>query len=464
MRAVKLLVEPYEFINFVKLESKKELNQHGILQLTGLIKKDKEEEYLKRAEEETWVSIKVVSDEGEEERFFEGILTGLKIQKQNQVSYLTLELKTGSYLLDLKSHIRSFQDAGLSYGDIISICMKGARGKYIILEKGQERPQRFFLQYNETDWEFLKRMASYAGIAIIPESEVPGKKIYFGYRSETILESFSEDNYEILQNYISFIKKKVSGIEKVEGKGAISYLFRTREIYRLGEHVKFKGQDFVIGKIRSWLERQELCHEYLLVTPKNGLPQIEYNENLIGASLKADVVAVDKTKIQIEIQKDENKNGCGKRWFEYATVYSTPDGTGWYCMPEVGDTVRLVFPSKKECESYTASAIHLEERIGRCNPNEKSWKNRHGKEILFTPDSVCLKNNNGLLVELSDEKGINIVSNKDIVIQSMGDLQVKSREEGIQMSAVEQIIIQQGAAKIQMKDAIYIGGGKVYMN
>ena len=74
MRVVKLLVEPYEFINFVKLESKKELNQHGILQLTGLIKKDKEEEYLKRAEEETWVSIKVVSDEGEEERFSIGYI------------------------------------------------------------------------------------------------------------------------------------------------------------------------------------------------------------------------------------------------------------------------------------------------------------------------------------------------------------------------------------------------------
>ena len=464
MRAVKISAEPYEFINIVELECEKGLNQHGVLRLTGLISQEKEKEYLRKAEKETWVTVRAVSEQGEEKRFFDGILTGLRIRKENQVSYMTLELRTGSYLLDLKPHIRSFQDAEFLYDDIIGICMEEAGGAHIMLEKQEEQPRRFLFQYQETDWEFLKRIASYAGIVLIPEDAVPGKKVYFGYRKEKIPDDFPADSYEMLQDYNGFRKQEVYGEEQAELKDTVSCLFRSREIYGLGEHVNFLGRDFVIGRIRSRLEGQELCHEYQIVTPKGGLQQRQYNEKITGASLKAKVTAVNKTMIQVSIQEDENKNGCGSRWFDYATVYSTPDGTGWYCMPEVGDTVRIIFPSDDECNAYTASAVHLGEAGGRSNPDEKSWKNRQEKEILFTPDSLCLKNNHGLLIELSDKEGIKIISDKDITVRSEGDLRIRSSGAGVRVSAADEIVMQQGAAKIQMDDSIYIGGGKIYMN
>ncbi len=464
MRAVKLSVEPFEFIHIVELESERGLNRHGVLRLTGLISQEKEKEYLRKAETETWVSVKAVSEQEEEKRFFVGILTGLRIRKENQVSFLTLELETGSCLLDLEPHIRSFQDAGFRYNDIIGICMEAAGGNYIMLEKQEEQPRKFFFQYRETDWEFLKRVASYAGIPLIPEDTVPGKNIYFGYRKEHIPDDFPADSYEMLQDYNGFRRQDAYGTGQAELKDAVSYRFRSREIYGLGRHLKFQGRDYVIGEIRSWLEGQELYHEYRMVTPKGGLQQVQYNEKLAGVSLKAEVTAVNKTMIQVRIQEDENKNGCGCRWFDYATVYSTPDGTGWYCMPEVGDTVRIIFPGREEGNAYAASAVHLGEAGGRSNPDEKSWKNRQEKEILFTPDSLCLRNNKGLLVELSDREGIRIVSDKNITVQSAGDLCIKSSGAGVRLSAANEIVMQQGAAKIQMDDAIYIGGGKIYMN
>ena len=48
----------------------------------------------------------------------------------------------------------------------------------------------------------------------------------------------------------------------------------------------------------------------------------------------------------------------GARWFPYATVYSSGDGTGWYCMPEIGDKIRLYFPTEKEQDAYVISAYH----------------------------------------------------------------------------------------------------------
>ena len=67
-------------------------------------------------------------------------------------------------------------------------------------------------------------------------------------------------------------------------------------------------------------------------------------------------------------------------------------------------------------------------------------------------------------MELSDQEGIRLISNKDIVVQSDGDVQIKSKGAGVNMAADGSILMQQGAAMVQIKDEIHIGGGKIYMN
>jgi len=235
-------------------------------------------------------------------------------------------------------------------------------------------------------------------------------------------------------------------------------------VYSLGENIKFEGKNFIIGEIRSWLEEQELYHEYRLVTKTGGLLEPIYNNRIPGISLNAEITGVEKTEVQIRPLDDENQQNCGKRWFDYATVYSTPDGTGWYCMPEIGDRVRMVIPDNVEGHAYVASSIHLDAAGGRGNPSEKFWKNKQNKEILFTPVSIILKNNQGLQVELSDNEGIKISSNKDIIVESQKDIQIVSKNAGVNMTAGSMLSMQQGTAAIQIDNEINIGGGKIYMN
>lgn len=73
---------------------------------------------------------------------------------------------------------------------------------------------------------------------------------------------------------------------------------------------------------------------------------------------------MERDTVQVLIGCDENQAGCGTRVFPYATVYSTPDGTGWYCMPEIGDAVRLYFPCEKDADAYVASSVHLQSSAG----------------------------------------------------------------------------------------------------
>ena len=111
MRAVKLVVKPFSFVNFLKVECTKELNQHGVIRITGIIEQENNSAYMNMASQETWVTVYAVSENEELKKFFVGVLTGLWIKKEGQVYILTIEVKTGSFLLDIKMHTRSFQNS-----------------------------------------------------------------------------------------------------------------------------------------------------------------------------------------------------------------------------------------------------------------------------------------------------------------------------------------------------------------
>lgn len=463
MHAVRLIVNPFEFISFLELKCSKKLNQHGVIKITGLIEQEKEQEYMDMASKEIWVNVNAVSEDGVVRRFFSGILTELWLKKEGQVDILTIEIKTGSFLLDIESHTRSFQDSGFLYSKVIDVCVKTEKGSFSMWDKDEDTKQ-FLMQYRETDWEFMKRLASYAGTVLIPEDSSSEKKMSWGYPDTVAIKEVQTDSYCMEQDYEQYQKRKATGGKGLKLSDMVSYVVRTREIYSLGETVQFKGKELVIGRVSSWLEGQELYNEYCLITKENGKLLPIYNHNLSGISLKATVTSVEKTMVKVQITEDENKIECGSRWFDYATVYSTLDGTGWYCMPEVGDEVRIVMPDCIEDHAYVASSVHLDTARGRTNPDEKSWKNRQNKEVLITPDSIILRNNNGMSMELSDQEGIKLISNKDILVQSDGDIQIKSQSARVNISAGGDILMQQGTAKIQINDEINISGGKIYMN
>lgn len=302
MRATKISVEPFEFLNFMELECKKELNQHGIMRITGLIRQENEQEYMNLAARETWVSVKAISETGEKRHFFDGILVALSVKTEKQVSVLTIEIRTGTFLLDIEPHIRSFQDRGFRYVDLIRTCMQKAAGNYIMLDKENEPTQRFLMQYNETDWEFIKRLASYAGTVIIPEETTSGKKFYFGYHEKTTLSEIQSETYQMERNCEAYRKRTKEGRKEFTVEDSVSYVLQTREIYSLGENVRFKGRDLIIGKITSWLKGQELYNEYQLISRENGIFPTMYNLKLSGVSLKANVTAVEKTMVQVRIR------------------------------------------------------------------------------------------------------------------------------------------------------------------
>ena len=182
------------------------------------------------------------------------------------------------------------------------------------------------------------------------------------------------------------------------------------------------------------------------------------HESVTGCAFDAVVTGVQRDRVQVKIAGDEWKAQDGKKWFLYSTVYSSPDGTGWYCMPEEGDSVRLYVPDREE-NSFVMSAVHRQTDAARQNPEYKSFKTKYGKEILFTPDSILMTNNQGMMVEMNDSEGIMITSDKDIVIAAKEDLTIASGSASLLIAADNVLQVRQGGTSMTLnKDISFTGG------
>lgn len=462
MKADRIDVDEFIFENILDCRGRKAFGEHGYLILKGIIKQAREIEYLEKAKIIDKVRV-TVSDAEKTVNLFCGILYEFHIRHENGVPVMTIHLKTASYLADIDKHIRSFQKSGMEYETIAEICLEEYEcGRCIIGKISPVQINNFFMQYDETDWEFLNRLVSVSNSMILPDDMTGDVKLYFGIPQFSEKHRISSDSYNITKNFTDQYKKNVE--IDMSDKESVFYEIEEREIYKVGDRVDFMDRDLIIYAMDIGMKGNELVHTYYLTQEPSVRINRIWNMRLVGNSVCARVTGVEKDKVTVEIEKDENIDRENKKWFQYATIYSTPDGTGWYCMPEIGDQVRVYFPTDDENDAYVESSVHLDGLGERTNPNEKSIMNRQKKEILFTPTSLIIRNNNGLSIELLDEQGIKIMSDKSIFINAQDTIQIKSNSGEIAMNAGQMIDMKQGNAQLKIAEKITMTGGKINLN
>ena len=130
-------------------------------------------------------------------------------------------------------------------------------------------------------------------------------------------------------------------------------------------------------------------------------------------------------------------------------------------MPEIGDTVRLYFPTSREEDAYVASTFHEGGAKLRTHPECKFWRNKEGKEIHLAPDHILLTNNDGTYIELSDDEGINIVSEGSVTVRAEENLSISSSRASIEMSAPKKIRLKQGDTEMNLGGDLSMQGAKI---
>lgn len=462
MREEQIIIRPFEEFKVIDYHGFMQVNEHAQAELKGQIPFENMKEYIQLGKQQTWVQVVTVS-QGSEYILFYGILYEMQLEVRNGTCIMSLTLRSGTLLMDYKKKIRSFQSADLSYGELLDTCNKEYEhsARIMTVAKGQTIGQ-LIVQYQETDWNFIKRLASMNHAVVVADYSTLGEKYFFGLpnKKSTITGSLAE--YQTQCDMEEYLLKKNSGLA-IYPHDTMSYIWESRDIYKLGDWGDINGRPLYVWKIESAMKGNELYHTYYM-KPRAGFQvPITYNDNLIGVSMLGRVTNVREEKVQIELFNDENKEGTGKCWFTYATVYSSPDGTGWYCMPEKGDQVRLYFPSHKDSEAYVSSSYHEEGAVLRTQPECKFWRNKEGKEIRLNPDRILITNNDGTYIELSDDSGVEIVSAGSISIRAKNTLSVTSADSSIELTSPDRIRLKQGETEMDLGGDLRMQSSKILL-
>lgn len=466
MKDCNIKILPFELLNLIEYEGIKEENEHAFARFSGHIEENMEDTYVEMALNDLWVEVTAIDDTGETKTLLHGVLTDLKIEARNNVRLVSGTIKSGSFLMDTNPHIRSYQSPDLKYTNVLKSFTKQYDDSNYIMTKGIGASiPPLILQYQETDWNFAKRLASHFKTIIMPDCKTQGVKYFFGLPKFEDIAVIETKHYSMEKRVDEFIWKKKNGVDGIRESDAIYYTVKLRNIYELGSCIILNSRKLFVSKIVTRLEGAELYHTYYLKSENGFMTPRTHNAKAIGASLYANILAVEKDVVQITINKDENKSEAGVNWYPYSTVYSTPDGTGWYCMPEIGDAVRLYVPNHDEAKAYVISSTHLESSASdeRVNPDYKSIMNKYHKEVLFKPDSLIFTNNTGMSIELLDDTGIRIISNKAIVIKSEEAINITSATSAMKVIAPQLISLKQGDTIMQLNDNIALKGAKVHL-
>ncbi len=464
MREYHIGIEPFEYTAVQDIKITRAVNEHAEASVTVQIRDGREEEYLGMLAGETWV--RIIGTSGQDGAagpvhtvLFHGIVTDFSFSHDSRGTTMYLALAGGTVLMDMEPHFRVFQNENALCASI----HEGITGAYpdgraTCTEGGSDRTRGILIQYRETDWEFLKRMAAASGRCLVPDALQKGVRYTVGLPEGTGRD-IPADHIRTRLDMREYMEKTRGGMTWLCTGDMPELVVTDREICRIGDRMSYQGREYHICRIETAYRGGECLHTYHLRRKEALSPLPVPHGSITGCSFDASVTGVQRDRVQVEIAGDEWNARDGKAWFPYATVYSSPDGTGWYCMPEPGDSVRLHVPESEE-DSFVMSAVHRETDAARQNPDYKSFKTKYGKEILFTPDSILMTNNQGMMVEMNDSEGIMITSDRDIVVEAKENLTISSNSASLLIAAEDRLQVRQGGTSMTLSGDISFTGGE----
>ena len=164
--------------------------------------------------------------------FLNGVINKLRI-KETKAGALAVELvcSSKSILLDRIPRYRSFQDPALTYADIAQEVNKNYSDGETLVNVGEDMKEvpRMTIQYNETDWEYLKRIASYTGQPLMASSN----KVLVGF-----FKNMPAQTPNLAYSYFGKETEEERTYYRVEGT----------EVYSVSTPIKLKIRNRVSGE------------------------------------------------------------------------------------------------------------------------------------------------------------------------------------------------------------------------
>lgn len=396
------------------------VNEHAYLDFKGIVSAERElEDLMKQLEgQEMCLRCDGVS-------YFAGKIIRIKMSNEGEYYMVEARCISGSYCFDIKTHNRSFQDTAMTYEQMLKTVERDSGTGNILPIAGRKTEIGYpIIQYEETDWEFTKRMASHFGTVVIPEIAHGEPQISMGIieGKEYTIDEHAE--YEIIKSLGEWHAKETTPANELSR--FIHYKVREYRNFELGDKVKFLGYPLtVMAKHLSVKDGlMEAVYE-LGYENEYGLKRL-YNTPIAGKSIQGKVLATKGEKLKIHLDIDEKQAVEKAYWY----TWMPQTGNIFYCMPKLGTKVNLYFSDKHEGNAISTECVRTNGG-GMCREMQdyayRQFLTEHDKRIAFSPGYLFFVGNsqeNKNVLNLIDGRGISLESNQKIFVSGMNRLSV----------------------------------------
>ena len=307
---------------------------------------------------------------------FSGYPEKVEIKEERGYRIADIQAVSGTILLDQKKSNRVFQKKVQTYMGIASAVTADTDHCACILPGSDMRTGGTLIQYQETDWRFLKRMAPQLGLPLVPDTSYYYPRFYLG-----LPEGEKRELGEIISCNLCFDGRyyAVSGKCLVDREDFICYDVVTRTSLSLGDRVTYEGGEVIFtyrlaGNSYTWVPWED-------------------NTDYTGMSFVGSIVGTQGEQVEVAFDIDKTAAGGNRYGFAPAT------GNLMYCMPQKGTKTSLYIGNGDEAQGIATGCI-------RTNGS--------------TCEGTTIESNGGLV--LMAKEGIRLESMTGIAMQGMSDI------------------------------------------
>ena len=457
MRELIISCDKFDFISILEVTGHKAVNEHASFSVKGHIAKESDE-YVLRGAARQHVSFTASSTDGDQKMLFNGLINSIDIHTENEMRILTVNVDSQSVLMDIEPETRTFQDANMTYQNITNhMEAKNSNFNFLWPSDGNRPIQSMTVQYKETDWQYAKRLAGRLGTVVVPDYLLDNPYISIGMTKRPVKPGIEAISYAMKKDVEQFRAFQASG--PYSERDAIYYIVKSREIFDLCDPIPFLGLALYVYAIDTRYEGEELVHYYTLKEKEGFFTPRIYNTNIIGATLRGRVKEIIQDKVRIDVDGDVLQTE--HKWFPYATPFTQPGGYGWYFMPEIGDEIRLQFPSEQEYDSYVSSAVHVTHG-NRQDPQVKYIRTVYGQIIQFDPQKILIDDGAGSSITIHKNQGISMATNNSINIGATADITLSANGK-VTIAGQDGVVMQKNGSVINIDNSIDISSGHTRM-
>ncbi|MEY8320677.1 hypothetical protein AAK894_06270 [Lachnospiraceae bacterium 46-61] len=410
MIAIPFTIKKITDINIVQ-----KCNAHAVANITVVLEDGQNIQDIYSLNQKTNV---VLKNKTNDTILFSGALMGITLSILQGVYTATLTVKSYTCFMDIKQKSRSFQYDKNTYQNIFqNIIQNDYQGDFIDTASNGKTQDNIIIQYHETDWEFLLRVASQIHAVVIADIFSDKPKMYIGvphgenHKSECY-------HYQITRQTADYMLQQ----QYTQQKSLLDFTYldiETEQNYNMGDNVIFQNISFVIMEKQMQLKHSKIICKYKMCK-KEGIFINSYDNNVLkGVSIEGKVIDVKRDCLKLHLCIDETQDVNQAHWFPYNTPYAAEGQTGFYSMPQIGDSVLLYCPKSCECECYVKTTVRKQKhKNSETNSIEqKCLETIHNKKMMLSPTQYCFSTEKSS-IDMTYQSGMAIISCDGIKIHT----------------------------------------------